>query len=75
MSTIFRRKISGFLFICAAAALLVGSPRAWANPSGEMKFAFVDVQRALNDCRNGKNGGASSIYSSGSRASSPRSSA
>jgi outer membrane protein len=55
MRTIFRHKISGFLFICAATALLGGSPRAWANPSGEMKFAFVDVQRALNECRNGKN--------------------
>jgi outer membrane protein len=49
-------KISGLLCICAAVVMLAGTPsRASANPSGEMRFAFVDVQRALNECRNGKN--------------------
>lgn len=29
-------------------------PALAANPSGEMKLAFVDIQRALNECHNGK---------------------
>jgi outer membrane protein len=27
---------------------------ALANPSGEIRLAYVDIQRALNECRNGK---------------------
>lgn len=52
---VFQSKISLIVLVCAATVLIVMPPKAHANPSGEMKFAFVDVQRALNDCRNGKN--------------------
>jgi Skp family chaperone for outer membrane proteins len=37
------------LVLFAMAAAPVG-----ANPAGEYKLAFVDIQRALNDCHNGK---------------------
>jgi Skp family chaperone for outer membrane proteins len=39
----------------AMAAMGVATTHAWANPSGEFKLAFVDIQRALNECHNGKN--------------------
>src|SRR5580692_9207479 len=38
----------------AMAAMGVATTHAWANPSGEFKLAFVDIQRALNECHNGK---------------------
>jgi outer membrane protein len=44
----------------AVALALVGTAialmpaGALANPSGEFKLAYVDIQRALNECHNGK---------------------
>jgi outer membrane protein len=35
-------------------ALGLGATLARGTAAGDMKFAFVDIQRALNDCNNGK---------------------
>jgi outer membrane protein len=45
-----------FVSLLVATAVTLGAAplRAWAASSGEMKLAFVDIQRALNECRNGK---------------------
>jgi Skp family chaperone for outer membrane proteins len=41
--------------LMVAMAVMGATPSpAWANPSGEFKVAFVDIQRALNECHNGK---------------------
>ena len=54
MSITSRLKI-GMLWIGCAMLVFAATPvRAWALNPSEMRFAFVDVQRALNDCRNGK---------------------
>jgi len=55
MSIISRPKIGLIWIGCAVLALSVAPVRARALTAAEMRFAFVDVQRALNDCRNGKN--------------------
>ncbi|HVN90591.1 MAG TPA: OmpH family outer membrane protein [Candidatus Binataceae bacterium] len=54
MNMTLRPKSVAITLIAVAAALGFPLSRAWAVPAGEMKYAFVDVQRALNDCRNGK---------------------
>lgn len=47
------RSIIGMVFVVlvGAAATLVPA-RGWA--AGDLRFAFVDIQRALNECHNGK---------------------
>lgn len=48
-----RSKATHSLVIILATGLLLGS-QAWAASSGDVRLAFVDIQRALNDCHNGK---------------------
>lgn len=55
MKMTYQSKTFVTLLAATAMALCAAPLRAWANPSGEMKFAFVDIQRALNECHNGKN--------------------
>src|SRR5437763_15028415 len=48
-----RSKFGITLMALLAVGLLFGS-QAWAASSGDIRLAFVDIQRALNDCHNGK---------------------
>jgi outer membrane protein len=48
-----RSKFGHTLVALLAMGVLFGS-QGWAASSGDIRLAFVDIQRALNDCHNGK---------------------
>ena len=50
----FRLNI-GMVFLALAGAVVGLTPgRGWASSPGDFRLAFVDIQRALNECHNGK---------------------
>lgn len=49
----FRSKINLVLLALAGTVIGFAPARGWAA-AGDLRFAFVDIQRALNECRNGK---------------------
>jgi outer membrane protein len=50
----FQSKLGATVLLAAVVAIGVAPARVWANPSGELKLGYVDIQRALNECHNGK---------------------
>ncbi|MGH7840771.1 MAG: OmpH family outer membrane protein [Candidatus Binataceae bacterium] len=50
----FQSKLRAAALTLVVVTMAAAPAATWANPAGEYKLAFVDIQRALNDCHNGK---------------------